>query len=51
MNTRIIIIMFPVSRVQSLEIQIVQLQKELMSMKRVLAEVEEQKKKVEARSR
>lgn len=43
--------MFPVSRVQSLEIQIVQLQKELMSMKRVLAEVEEQKKKVEARSR
>ena len=43
--------MFLVSRVQSLEIQIVQLQKELMSMKRVLAEVEEQKKKVEARSR
>ena len=38
-------------RIQSLEIQIVQLQKELASMKRVLVEVEEQKKKVEACSR
>ena len=38
-------------RVQSLEIQTVQLQKELTSVKRVLVEVEEQKKKVEVRSR
>ena len=39
------------SRIQSLEIQIVQLQKELTSVKNILLEVEEQKKKIEVRSR
>ena len=39
------------SRIQSLETQIVQLQKELTSVKNILLEVEEQKKKIEVRSR
>lgn len=38
-------------RVDSLEIQKTQLQKELATLRKVLLEVEEQKKKIEARSR
>ena len=38
-------------RVQSLEIQVDQLQKEMTSLRKVLVEVEVQKKQVEIRSR
>ena len=40
-----------ISRVQSLDIQIAQLQKETTTLRKVILEMEEQKKQVVARSR